>query len=69
MRYEVKKIFSATKVFDAENCVATFSGDDNGQAAFRAFLIGCAILKIEVYDHDRGEYMTGTLAQLTGDAA
>lgn len=63
MQYRSRKQFSATKVFDGEECVATFTGDD-GEAALGVFLRGCSATKISVFDEDRDQFVVGTVGEL-----
>ena len=64
MQYTTRKQFRAIKIFDGKNCVATFSADDEGEAAFGVFLRGCSATKISVYDEDRQQFIVGTIGEL-----
>jgi hypothetical protein len=64
MQYRIRKQFSATKVFDGDECVATFPIADNGAAALGAFLGGCSATRISVFDEDRNQFIVGTVGEM-----
>jgi hypothetical protein len=66
MTYQTRKQFGAIKVFDGENCVATFSATHGGEAAYGVFLRGCSATHISVFDEDSNQFIVGTIGEMAG---